>query len=121
MNKNEKYLIVTGSAKNWDRSFGDHTPRNRLGCPSIFNEVKQIHVHPDYGPILDVVNLEPDNDIALLELEHPLEFGVLRWPICLPKNYDYEMETRIIENRTTFSALIAGWGNTFGVYEESNL
>lgn len=54
------------------------------------------------------------NDIALIELEHPLEFDDLKWPICLPKNYDYAMEDRFTKDKPIIVSLV-GWGVNFGV------
>merc|ERR1712212_798714 len=76
---------------------GDHHLDDDYGTESD-HDVKAIHKHPLY----DSDNAEYGYDIALLELEEPIEFSNFVQPACLP---------RPGQEPTASHCLISGWGH----------
>ncbi|KAL7844323.1 hypothetical protein SRHO_G00228620 [Serrasalmus rhombeus] len=61
----------------WEAYLGLHT-QGKASTLTVQKSVKQIISHPEYDP------KTYDNDIALMELDSPVNFNQNIWPICLP-------------------------------------
>uniref|UniRef100_A0AAR2LLU3 Suppressor of tumorigenicity 14 protein homolog n=1 Tax=Pygocentrus nattereri TaxID=42514 RepID=A0AAR2LLU3_PYGNA len=61
----------------WEAYLGLHT-QGKTSTLTVQKSVKQIISHPEYDP------KTYDNDIALMELDSPVNFNQNIWPICLP-------------------------------------
>uniref|UniRef100_A0A7E4ZT63 limulus clotting factor C n=1 Tax=Panagrellus redivivus TaxID=6233 RepID=A0A7E4ZT63_PANRE len=72
-------------------------------------KVRKIYLHPKYGSRADW-----NNDIALLELEHPIAFNSHVQPVCLPSN---DSSVVVPPNM----AWTAGWGYTHDRGELNNI
>ena len=87
------YLTVVAGAhyKDSDQGISEYE--------AVYN-VSNVYIHEQYDGYFNY------NDIALLELEPPIEFNDGVQPICLPPEgddvYDYDR------------CVTTGWGNTFG-------
>lgn len=62
----------------------------------IEKNVKRVVIHRDY------VERTFENDLAILELEHAVEFRPYIVPICLPSTSDGDFQSRKAE--------VTGWG-----------
>ena len=59
-------------------SVGEHNTQRSEGSEAEYR-VKRIHAHPDYQ-----LPTSLNNDIAMFELEKPIQFNNFVQPVCLP-------------------------------------
>jgi len=77
-------------------SVGDHDILNATEAESKFHSIKRVYLNLHYNLIF------PINDIAMLELEEPVQFGYNVAPVRLPQSEEWQY---VGENAT-----ISGWG-----------
>lgn len=73
------------------------TPNTFRVSASIQRKIKAVSTHPDFN----IFNFH--NDIAIVELDEPVEFSDILQPVCLPSPS---------QNYTSRLGLVIGWGRT---------
>ncbi|KAK4882897.1 hypothetical protein RN001_006216 [Aquatica leii] len=99
---NNKYLLTAGHCVNGITKekllavFLDHDRSTSEETQTFFRRIIRIIKHGAYG-----VGASYNNDIALLQLEHPLTFDGILKPVCLPV---------IGKSYSGHTGIVTGWG-----------
>ncbi|XP_063848497.1 coagulation factor X-like isoform X2 [Scylla paramamosain] len=81
---------------------GSHDLSKREEQGRVVRTVSQIIIHEDFN------SRSLKNDLALLQLDHPVHTTITVRPVCLPQKQDYD--TQLATGVAEGGGIVAGWG-----------